>query len=176
MATTKHRASVLKDKKQTLTATATKQNEKPTQQKAKAAVHQVRQQQRNAKLAANRAGSAEQSMEVDQPLAPVKDNRPNPLINPHAVATVQRLNDASFQMQLDVGDYYADEIDVSVHDEAVPAYVVIEGKHAERRVGYGGLVSRAFQRRHSLPDDVDAKLLQANLSARGEWSEKNLEK
>ena len=88
-------------------------------------------------------------------------------------AGVRIVNDRDkFAVQMDVGEYQPEEINVNVHDEdkakGVSAYLVVSGKHEERRDERGGFVSRSFQRRYALPDDVDAKQLQCNRSNRGE--------
>ena len=75
-----------------------------------------------------------------------------------------------FAVQMDVSQYAPEEVDVKVHDEdkkdGAPAYLVISGKHEERQDEHG-FVSRSFTRRYAIPDDVDAKALQCNLSNHG---------
>ncbi|XP_054282485.1 protein lethal(2)essential for life-like [Macrosteles quadrilineatus] len=68
----------------------------------------------------------------------------------------------NFKVSLDVQQFKPEELSVKVVDN----FVVVEGKHEERRDNHG-FVSRQFTRRYCLPDDVDTSALQTTLSSDG---------
>ncbi|KAK7871086.1 hypothetical protein R5R35_010450 [Gryllus longicercus] len=77
------------------------------------------------------------------------------------VSHIQNSEDA-FKVNLDVQQFKPDEINVKMVDN----YVVVEGKHEERPDEHG-FISRQFQRRYRLPDDVNPNALVSKLSSDG---------
>jgi crystallin alpha B len=67
-----------------------------------------------------------------------------------------------FQVNLDVQQFKPDELTV----KTVNDYVVIEGKHEERKDEHG-FISRQFQRRYKLPSDIDPDTVVSQLSSDG---------
>lgn len=66
------------------------------------------------------------------------------------------------QVNLDVQQFKPDQITVKTVDNTV----VIEGKHEERQDEHG-YISRQFQRRYVLPDNVDPAAVVSALSSDG---------
>ncbi|XP_049881543.1 protein lethal(2)essential for life-like [Pectinophora gossypiella] len=67
-----------------------------------------------------------------------------------------------FQVNLDVQHFAPEEISVKTSD----GYVVIEGKHEERKDEHG-FVSRHFKRRYALPEDCNPETVESKLSSDG---------
>ncbi|KAI5639985.1 hsp20/alpha crystallin family domain-containing protein [Phthorimaea operculella] len=67
-----------------------------------------------------------------------------------------------FQVNLDVQHFSPEEICVKTTD----GYVVIEGKHEERKDEHG-FVSRQFKRRYALPEDCNPETVESRLSSDG---------
>lgn len=67
-----------------------------------------------------------------------------------------------FRVNLDVQQFKPDEITV----KTVNNFVIVEGKHEERQDEHG-FISRQFQRRYKLPDDVEADTVVSQLSSDG---------
>ncbi|TSN03401.1 Gamma-secretase subunit PEN-2 [Bagarius yarrelli] len=67
-----------------------------------------------------------------------------------------------FTVQLDVKHFSPEELMVKVTGN----YVVVEGKHEQRKDG-SGLVSRQFNRRYRIPNEVDAMKLECAVSPEG---------
>jgi crystallin alpha B len=67
-----------------------------------------------------------------------------------------------FKVNLDVQQFKPHELTV----KTVNNFVVVEGKHEERQDEHG-FVSRQFQRRYKLPDDVEADTVVSQLSSDG---------
>lgn len=67
-----------------------------------------------------------------------------------------------FQVNLDVQHFDPEEISVKTSD----GYVVIEGKHEERRDDHG-YVSRQFKRRYTLPEGCNVETVESRLSSDG---------
>ncbi|XP_049836057.1 protein lethal(2)essential for life-like isoform X2 [Schistocerca gregaria] len=65
-------------------------------------------------------------------------------------------------VSLDVQQFRPDEISVKKIDD----FVVVEGKHDERKDGHG-YVSRQFTRRYRLPDDIEVDQMVSKLSSDG---------
>lgn len=78
-----------------------------------------------------------------------------------AVPVIQNSKDC-FKVNVDVQQFKPDEIIVKTTDK----YVVVEGKHEEHKDEHG-YISRHFQRRYRLPDDVDPKNIVSKLSSDG---------
>ncbi|XP_066998531.2 alpha-crystallin A chain [Anabrus simplex] len=78
-----------------------------------------------------------------------------------AVVNAQSSN-KGFKTNLDVQQFHPDEITVKVVDNCV----LVEGKHEEREDEHG-FISRQFQRRYKLPDDVDVDNVTSKLSSDG---------
>ena len=66
------------------------------------------------------------------------------------------------QVNLDVQQFKPDQLNVKVVDNTV----VIDGKHEERQDEHG-FISRQFQRRYVLPDNVDPATVISSLSSDG---------
>ncbi|XP_049836058.1 protein lethal(2)essential for life-like isoform X3 [Schistocerca gregaria] len=66
------------------------------------------------------------------------------------------------KVSLDVQQFRPDEISVKKIDD----FVVVEGKHDERKDGHG-YVSRQFTRRYRLPDDIEVDQMVSKLSSDG---------
>ncbi|KAI5625521.1 heat shock protein beta-6 [Silurus asotus] len=64
-----------------------------------------------------------------------------------------------FTVQLDVKHFSPEELTVKVTGD----YVVVEGKHEQRKDG-SGLVTRQFNRRYRIPNEVDALKLECAVS------------
>jgi len=71
-------------------------------------------------------------------------------------------SEKNFQVQLDVSQFTPEEIGVRVDGR----YLIIDGKHEERQDDHG-FISRSFTRRYSLPEDVDEKKVEGQLSRDG---------
>ncbi|XP_059047266.1 protein lethal(2)essential for life-like [Achroia grisella] len=67
-----------------------------------------------------------------------------------------------FQINLDVQHFAPEEISVKTAD----GFVVIEGKHEEKKDDHG-FVSRQFTRRYALPDDCNPETVESKLSSDG---------
>ncbi|CAH1643985.1 unnamed protein product [Spodoptera littoralis] len=67
-----------------------------------------------------------------------------------------------FQVNLDVQHFDPEEISVKTSD----GYVVIEGKHEERKDEHG-FVSRHFKRRYALPEGCNPETVESRLSSDG---------
>ncbi|PSN45237.1 Protein lethal(2)essential for life [Blattella germanica] len=67
-----------------------------------------------------------------------------------------------FKVNLDVQQFKPEELSVKVVDN----YVVIDGKHEEREDEHG-FISRQFQRRYKLPDEVEPDAVLSQLSSDG---------
>ncbi|CAK1595596.1 unnamed protein product [Parnassius mnemosyne] len=67
-----------------------------------------------------------------------------------------------FQVNLDVQHFAPDEISV----KTVDGYVVIEGKHEEKKDEHG-FISRQFKRRYALPEDCNPDTVESKLSSDG---------
>ncbi|KAM9468983.1 heat shock protein beta-6 isoform 1-T2 [Clarias gariepinus] len=67
-----------------------------------------------------------------------------------------------FTVQLDVKHFNPDELMVKVKGD----YVVVEGKHEQKKDG-SGLVTREFNRRYRIPNEVDAMNLECAVSPEG---------
>ncbi|KAJ8705366.1 hypothetical protein PYW07_011193 [Mythimna separata] len=67
-----------------------------------------------------------------------------------------------FQVNLDVQHFDPEEISVKTSD----GYVVIEGKHEERKDEHG-FVSRQFKRRYALPEGCNPETVESRLSSDG---------
>lgn len=67
-----------------------------------------------------------------------------------------------FQVNLDVQHFAPEEISVKTAD----GYVVIEGKHEEKKDDHG-FVSRQFSRRYALPEDCNPDTVESKLSSDG---------
>ncbi|KAJ8707521.1 hypothetical protein PYW08_010773 [Mythimna loreyi] len=67
-----------------------------------------------------------------------------------------------FQVNLDVQHFDPEEISVKTSD----GYVVIEGKHEERKDEHG-FVSRQFKRRYALPEGCNPESVESRLSSDG---------
>lgn len=67
-----------------------------------------------------------------------------------------------FQVNLDVQHFAPDEISV----KTVDGYVVVEGKHEEKRDEHG-FISRQFKRRYALPEDCNPETVESRLSSDG---------
>jgi len=65
-------------------------------------------------------------------------------------------------VNLDVQQFKHDELTV----KTVNNFVVVEGKHEERQDEHG-FISRQFQRRYMLPNDVEADTIVSQLSSDG---------
>jgi len=99
---------------------------------------------------------------------------PAPLLSTHYLrpwrAQPQRRSGAShisedkdaLRISLDVKQFKPEELSVKVAD----GFVVVEGKHEERRDEHG-FISRHFSRRYQLPDAVDPDAVQSSLSSDG---------
>jgi len=71
-------------------------------------------------------------------------------------------NADEFKVNLDVQQFKPDQLNVKVVDNTV----VIDGKHEERQDEHG-FISRQFQRRYVLPDNVDPATVVSSLSSDG---------
>ncbi|KOB71621.1 Small heat shock protein 22.2 [Operophtera brumata] len=67
-----------------------------------------------------------------------------------------------FQVNLDVQHFDPEEISVKTSD----GYVVIEGKHEERKDEHG-YISRQFKRRYTLPEGCNPETVESRLSSDG---------
>nr|WKR20129.1 heat shock protein HSP22.0 [Agrotis ipsilon] len=67
-----------------------------------------------------------------------------------------------FQVNLDVQHFDPEEISVKTSD----GYVVIEGKHEERKDEHG-FISRQFKRRYALPEGCNPETVESRLSSDG---------
>ncbi|CAG2064813.1 unnamed protein product [Timema podura] len=73
-----------------------------------------------------------------------------------------KIDKDSFQVSLDVQQFKPEEIKVKTVDN----YLVVEGKHEERKDEHG-FISREFQRRYLLPEGVDPEAVTSTLSSDG---------
>ena len=67
-----------------------------------------------------------------------------------------------FQINLDVQHFAPEEIIVKTIDK----YIVIEGKHEERKDEHG-FVSRQFKRRYAIPEGCNPEMIESKLSSDG---------
>lgn len=67
-----------------------------------------------------------------------------------------------FQVNLDVQHFAPEEISVKTSD----GYVVVEGKHEERKDDHG-YISRQFKRRYALPEGCNPEAVESRLSSDG---------
>lgn len=67
-----------------------------------------------------------------------------------------------FKVMLDVHQFKPEEINVKI----VNRYIVVEGKHEEKRDEHG-FISRQFVRRYLLPNQADADKVSSNISTDG---------
>lgn len=67
-----------------------------------------------------------------------------------------------FQVNLDVQHFDPEEISVKTSD----GYVVVEGKHEERKDDHG-YISRQFKRRYALPEGCNPETVESKLSSDG---------
>ncbi|CAH2061051.1 unnamed protein product, partial [Iphiclides podalirius] len=67
-----------------------------------------------------------------------------------------------FQVNLDVQHFAPDEISV----KTVDGYVVVEGRHEEKRDEHG-FISRQFKRRYALPEGCNPEAVESRLSSDG---------
>lgn len=67
-----------------------------------------------------------------------------------------------FQVNLDVQHFDPEEISVKTSD----GYVVVEGKHEERKDEHG-YISRQFKRRYALPEGCNPETVESRLSSDG---------
>lgn len=72
-------------------------------------------------------------------------------------------NKEKFQVNLDVQHFAPEEISVRT---AADGYVIIEGKHEEKKDEHG-FVSRQFSRRYILPENCDSATVESRLSSDG---------
>ncbi|XP_075230920.1 alpha-crystallin A chain-like [Lycorma delicatula] len=68
----------------------------------------------------------------------------------------------NFQVSLDVQQFKPEEVSVKLQGD----YLVVEGKHEERQDKHG-FISRQFQRRYKLPENVDQDKIKSNISSDG---------
>ncbi|XP_028836145.1 heat shock protein beta-6 [Denticeps clupeoides] len=67
-----------------------------------------------------------------------------------------------FMVQVDVKHFNPEELLVKVKDD----YVVVEGKHEQRKDG-PGMVTRQFNRRYRIPQGVDVLAMESAISPEG---------
>ncbi|KAK7872934.1 hypothetical protein R5R35_004253 [Gryllus longicercus] len=77
------------------------------------------------------------------------------------VSNIQNNQDV-FKVNLDVQQFKPEEVNVKVVDN----YIIVEGKHEEREDEHG-YISRQFQRRYRIPEDVNVDALVSKLSSDG---------
>ncbi|XP_076832158.1 heat shock protein beta-6 [Brachyhypopomus gauderio] len=80
----------------------------------------------------------------------------------HAGAAQVVCDDKGFTLHLDVKHFNPEELVVKVKGE----YVVVEGKHEQRKDG-SGLVTRQFNRRYRIPEGVDTMAIESAVSPEG---------
>lgn len=78
------------------------------------------------------------------------------------VGSTIKSNKDKFQVNLDVQHFAPEEISVKTSD----GYVVIEGKHEERKDEHG-YISRQFRRRYLLPEGCNPESVESRLSTDG---------
>ncbi|XP_066516107.1 heat shock protein beta-6 [Hoplias malabaricus] len=83
-------------------------------------------------------------------------------ITQHAGAAQVVCDNSGFTVQLDVKHFSPEELMVKVTGD----YVVVEGKHEQRKNG-SGLVTRQFNRRYRIPSGVDIMALESAMSPEG---------
>ncbi|XP_046833801.1 protein lethal(2)essential for life-like [Vespa crabro] len=83
-------------------------------------------------------------------------------LNDHGGISTINMDKHTFKVILDVHQFKPEEISVKV----VNRYLVVEGKHEERRDEHG-FISRQFVRRYLLPDQVDADKVSSYISTDG---------
>ena len=71
-------------------------------------------------------------------------------------------DDSNFTVKMDVSNFAPEEINVKAIDD----YLVVHGKHEERKDNHG-YVSREFTRRYLIPQDCQADKLASSLSPNG---------
>ncbi|KAK7872971.1 hypothetical protein R5R35_004278 [Gryllus longicercus] len=79
-----------------------------------------------------------------------------------ALAAAKKGAERAFHVNLDVQQFRPSEISVKVVD----GFIVVEAKHEERPDEHG-FISREFQRRYKLPEEVDLDAITSNLSSDG---------
>lgn len=67
-----------------------------------------------------------------------------------------------FKVSLDVQQFKPEEVSVKLQGD----YLVVEGKHEERKDQHG-FISRQFQRRYKLPENVELDKIKSTLSSDG---------
>lgn len=77
------------------------------------------------------------------------------------ISSVQNTKD-DFKVNLDVQQFKPEEVSVKLQGD----YLVVEGKHEERQDKHG-FISRQFQRRYKLPENVDTEKIKSTLSSDG---------
>ncbi|XP_072945957.1 protein lethal(2)essential for life-like [Epargyreus clarus] len=83
------------------------------------------------------------------------------LLERDAGSTIKTDKD-KFQVNLDVQHFSPEEISVKTSD----GYVVVEGKHEERKDEHG-YISRQFKRRYKLPEHCNPETVESKLSSDG---------
>ncbi|XP_075221781.1 protein lethal(2)essential for life-like [Lycorma delicatula] len=77
------------------------------------------------------------------------------------VSSLQNSKD-DFKINLDVQQFKPEEVSVKLQGD----YLVVEAKHEERQDKHG-FISRQFQRRYKLPENVDHEKIKSQLSSDG---------
>ncbi|XP_075230246.1 protein lethal(2)essential for life-like [Lycorma delicatula] len=77
------------------------------------------------------------------------------------ISSLQNTKD-NFKVNLDVQQFKPEEVTVKLQGD----YLVVEGKHEERQDKHG-FVSRQFQRRYKLPENIDHDKIKSQLSSDG---------
>ncbi|XP_065136702.1 heat shock protein beta-6 [Paramisgurnus dabryanus] len=83
-------------------------------------------------------------------------------VSEHTRAAQVTCDNRGFTVQVDVKHFSPEELLVKV----VGDYVVVEGKHEQRKDG-SGLVTRQFNRRYRIPNNVDTMALESAMSPEG---------
>ncbi|XP_055053109.2 heat shock protein beta-6 [Misgurnus anguillicaudatus] len=83
-------------------------------------------------------------------------------VSAHTGAAQVTCDNKGFTVQVDVKHFSPEELLVKV----VGDYVVVEGKHEQRKDG-SGLVTRQFNRRYRIPNNVDTMALESAMSPEG---------
>lgn len=78
------------------------------------------------------------------------------------VGSTIKADKEKFQVNLDVQHFAPEEISVKVCDK----FVVVEGKHEERKDEHG-YITRQFKRRYALPEDCNPEAVESKLSSDG---------
>ena len=80
----------------------------------------------------------------------------------HPSGPLVKNNDSNFTVKMNVSNFAPEEINV----KAVDDYLVVHGKHEERKDNHG-YVKREFTRRYLIPQDCQADKLSSSLSPNG---------